>query len=177
MLRVSRAFTLIELLTVVAVLAILAALVIGAGRRATETGRIARTQAALAALGAALEGYKRQYGDYPRTADAAQLLQALVGKVDPQLRDLHPDGRVQLDVALFTYDPPADPEENANVRLIDPWGQPYHYVYKTNISPWTNPGYVLCSAGPDGRLDATLLAGGRLNPDAPDNLDNINAPN
>lgn len=177
MLRASRAFTLIELLTVIAVLAILAGLVIGAGRRASETGKIARTQAELAALGAALEGYKRQYGDYPRTADPAQLLQALIGKLDPRMDTLSPAGRVQLDVALFTYDPPADPEENANVRLIDPWGQPYLYVYKVPLTGWSNPGYVLCSAGPDGRLDATLLAGGRLNPDAADNLDNINAPN
>lgn len=177
MLRASRAFTLIELLTVIAVLAILAGLIIGAGRRASETGKIARTQAELAALGAALEGYKRQYGDYPRTADAAQLLQALVGKLDPLMRDLHPDGRVQLDVALFTYDPPADPEENANVRLVDPWGQPYVYIYKKQMSPWGRPDYVLVSAGPDGRIDTTLLAGARLNPDAADNLDNIHAPN
>ena len=47
-------FTLLELLAVIAIIAVLSGIVIGAGRRASESGKVARAKAELAALGAAL---------------------------------------------------------------------------------------------------------------------------
>ena len=80
------AFTLIELLTVITIIGILAGIVIGVGRRAGESGREARAKVELAAITTALESYKRQYGDYPRTNSGAALLQALVGCDNDALR-------------------------------------------------------------------------------------------
>jgi prepilin-type N-terminal cleavage/methylation domain-containing protein len=67
-----RGFTLVELLTVIAVLAILVSVGIGAVRGARERANIARARAELVALVAALEEYKRLYGDYPQTGEFMQ---------------------------------------------------------------------------------------------------------
>jgi len=66
------AFTLLELLTVIAVTAILAAFAIGAIRGANERANIARARSELAALATALEEFKRLYGDYPQTGEFTQ---------------------------------------------------------------------------------------------------------
>jgi prepilin-type N-terminal cleavage/methylation domain-containing protein len=65
-------FTLLELLTVIGVLAILAAFSVGAVRGAKERANIARARSELAALVTALEEYKRLYGDYPQTGEFQQ---------------------------------------------------------------------------------------------------------
>jgi len=70
--RRSRAFTLVELLTVMAIIAILVSIGIGAVRGASQRAAIARGKADLAALATALEEFKRHYGDYPQLAEFAQ---------------------------------------------------------------------------------------------------------
>ena len=61
------AFTLLELLAVISLSAILAGIMLGVGRRASEAGKVARAKAELAVLSAALESYNHTYGDYPQT--------------------------------------------------------------------------------------------------------------
>jgi prepilin-type N-terminal cleavage/methylation domain-containing protein len=63
-------FTLLELLVVIALIATLSSLLLGAGSYAFESGRISRTRAELAAWSAALEAYRTAHGDYPRSLDA-----------------------------------------------------------------------------------------------------------
>lgn len=166
------AFTLLELLAVIALLAVLTGLVIGAGRRAGETARTARSRGELAVLGAALETYRRDHGDYPRTNDSTQLLQSLLGRLDPQGASL--TGRALIEPAKFTTADGLDPDTNPSAVLVDPWDRPYHYAYKSQ-SPWDNPGYVLYSAGPDGRATGSLRFGGFMDEAADGNADNLNA--
>lgn len=179
-LRFPSAFTLLELLAVLAVVAILASLVLGSGRRATESGRIARTRAELAALSAALESYRRQHGDYPRTSDNATLVQSLIGKLGPAGAALPTAGHPHLEVAKFNValasapDSPVDPFSNPAAVLLDPWDRPYRYAFRTQ-TPWTNPSFVLYSVGPDGTDNATLLAGGFVDGTAAANADNLHA--
>jgi general secretion pathway protein G len=170
-----RAFTLIELLTVITIIGILSGIVIGVGLHASESGKVARAKVELAAISSALEGYKRQYGDYPRTNISAELLQALVGKLGPTRITLNPQGRVLLDLALFNTDVAGDPLTNPALSLADPWGHAYSYAYKIPGSTWTNSSFVLYSIGTDGQDDATLANGGYPNRDAEHNLDNIYA--
>jgi prepilin-type N-terminal cleavage/methylation domain-containing protein len=66
------AFTLVELLTVIAVIAILTTISIGAVRGAKERAAIAQAKAELAALANALEDFKRLYGDYPQLGEFGQ---------------------------------------------------------------------------------------------------------
>ncbi len=157
-------FTLLELLSVITIIALLAGMAIGTGRRAAESGRIARARAELAVLGAALETYRRTHGDYPRTDDAAQLLRALLGRRGP-VADADIAGRALIEPDRFTI---------TGGVLLDPWGQAYVYAYKTT-APWNNPGFVLYSAGPDGRENRRLLAGGFPDAGAVENADNLPA--
>ena len=166
-------FTFVELLTVLAIIAILSAIVLGAGRRAVESSRIARAKAELATLGAALESYRRQYGDYPPTNEAALMLQALIGQRGPDLARVA--GRSRLDLALFKTAEARDPRTDASAVLIDPWRQPYRYVYRQPAAGWANPSFVLYSIGPDGVDQPDLAPGGFAATGAAANLDNLYA--
>ncbi len=172
--RACRAFTLLELLAVLGIIAVLAAIVIGVGRRASESGKAARAKAELATLGAALESYRLAYGDYPRTGDAAIMLQSLLGKKGPAGTTLPTAGRPLLETARFTFRNGADPFTDASAVLLDPWERPYVYAYKS-VTPWTNPSFVLYSAGPDGLDTPTLLAGGFPDVATAGNADNLHA--
>lgn len=173
-------FTLIELLAVLAIVAILTSIVLGSGRRVVESGKAARAQAELAALSAALESYKLQHGDYPRTGDNAVLVQSLLGQLGPAGTPLASAGRVEIEVAKFTFgvatasNTSVDPFTNTAALLVDPWGRSYRYAYKS-ASPWTNPSFVLYSVGSDGADAPALLAGGFADTTATANADNLYA--
>ncbi len=118
--RRSHAFTLIELLTVIAIVAILIAISLGAISGVKERASLVRARSELAALAAALEDYKRLYGDYPQLGDftqapatpagtagpgimttQAKLFNCLTGVLGPRGLD-RLNGPVFLDVGKFT---------------------------------------------------------------------------
>ena len=167
-----RAFTLLELVTVIAIIAMLTGLAIGAGRRASAASHGARAKTELAVLAAALENYQRMYGDYPRTDDTAVLLQSLVGHRDALGHLIA--ARSLIEVARFTTGESRDPFTDAAAVLVDPWDRPYRYSYKTQ-EPWNNASYILYSIGPDGRDSGVLLAGGFVDPAPQENADNLYA--
>ena len=65
--RRTHAFTLLEMLTVMAILAILSGFAFGIVRGTKQRANIARAKAELSHVVQALEEYKRYYGDYPQT--------------------------------------------------------------------------------------------------------------
>lgn len=188
----SSAFTLLELLAVITIIAILVGIVIGVGRRASEAGKTARAKAELAALGAALETYKRTYGDYPRvspdslgtdTGSGQALYAALNGQRGPQPASANfpMRQRVLLEKSRFALAHPAAADDAVNA-LLDPWGNPYRYAYNPGAA-WRNSSFVLLSAGPDGSATLPIPADGiidaayeaMLSDGRPLNLDNIYA--
>lgn len=177
-------FTLLELLAVIAIIAVLTGIVIGVGRRASESGKIARAKAELAVLSAALESYKRQYGDYPQagttnralTSSPAQLndanvrlFHALTGSLGPTLRPV--EGRSWIELAKFTLEEGQFSQQVASATLapnalLDPWGNRYVYYYRDTGSgtAWTAQSYVLYSVGPDGAAASATEANCHLAP-------------
>lgn len=200
----TRAFTLIELLTVISIIAILSAISLNVIKGVKERSAVGQAKAELASLSQALEMYKLQYGDYPQTGMAAattftapvaavsttsvqyMFFNALSGKLGPTLAPLT-NQKFFVDLARFslfgtaTANMPTATGSAVENAFLDPWGQTYIYYYKTaGSSTWTAPSYVLFSVGPDGeKADTDLTSAGVVNYDAsamdPKNLDNIYA--
>jgi len=136
--------------------------------------------AGLQAIATALESFKLKYGDYPwlgedtespsEVGNAEELFNVLTGRWMMYSEDPNEDGSIDsvevglppsgrsatpfLPTTSMTVDDDTDPS-----RFLDPWGNPYRYYYveegqPSNKDDWNNPGYILLSAGPDGRHEA-----------------------
>lgn len=160
----TRAFTLIELLTVISIIAILSAISLNVLKGVKERSAVGLAKAELASLSQALEMYKLQYGDYPQvsagtwtgvTTNETRLLQALIGKFGPTGVPI--TEKPFIETSKFTTS--ADPYivgNAATATLQDPWGNNYYYLYKS--SGWTTPSYILMGTGPDGYSYGTTVA-------------------
>jgi type II secretion system protein G len=138
------AFTLIELLVVVAIIAILAALTLGTLGYVNRKGAESRARAEVAALSAAIDSYKLEFGSYPASNT---LYGELVG-------DTNATGGAMVNTNGKTFFEPTGQIVDTNVtprRFIDPWGSPYNYTTNatnnigffdlwTSNNATTNPG-------------------------------------
>lgn len=116
----SSAFTLIELLIVIAVISVLAGLVLGAASSVQKKGARSRAEAEIAAIAAALENFKADNGDYPLNNNPNNCL-ALITNLMPS-----GGGKVYYEFkSKWT---------NATLGALDPFGNAYCYIY-TNGSP------------------------------------------
>lgn len=188
-----RAFTLIELLTVMAIIGILAGITFGVVRGVQERAAISQCRTELAALAQALESYKKQYGDYPQTGASAgnpaatatvtsvegYLFNALLGKIGPKLDPIQ--GKQFTEASKFSLQTTNSPTPGNSTSVvnafIDPWGKLYLYYYRKNdagVPVWKQSSYILLSAGPEGNLGITVSAAGVIaetdNTKAADNL-------
>lgn len=127
--RANRGFTLVELLLVLVILGILAALVLPKFTGRTEQARVTAAQTQISTFGTALDAFEVDTGSYPRGQDG--LMQLLVQPADvtgwrgPYLKSDIP---------------------------LDPWGHPYAYEFPGKLNP---SGYDIRSAGPDGQFGTT----------------------
>lgn len=121
-------FTLIEILVVVAVLSILAALVAPNifGHLGTAKDAAARSQMEM--IGAALDAYRLDNGRYPTTAQGLEALRN-PPTIEPQPRNWR------------------GPYLRREVPM-DPWDYPYTFVSPGEVNPG---GYDLLSYGADGQ--------------------------
>jgi general secretion pathway protein G len=105
------AFTLIELLVVIAIIAILAALTLSTLGYVNRKGAESRARAEVAALSAAIDSYKLDFGGYP--ASQTNLYRELTGQ-----------GTVNTNKVYFE----PTPGMATNNKFVDPWGADYNYV-------------------------------------------------
>ncbi len=119
-------FTLVELLLVLVILGILAALVLPKFSGRTEQARMTAAQTQISTFKTALDAFEVDTGNYPRGQDGLQ--QLVVQPSDIQnWRGPYLNGEIPL----------------------DPWGHPYVYEYPGRINA---SGYDISSAGPDGQM-------------------------
>ena len=124
-----KGFTLIEILVVVIIIGILAALVIPKYAGRTEQARNAATKTQIDTLfSSALDMYEADNGNYPSTEQGLQAL-----RVQPNTEPVPKNWK--------------GPYLKKDVPL-DPWGKPYVYTYPGTHNPG---GYDLYSLGPDGQ--------------------------
>ena len=123
--RTNGGFTLIEVMVVVVILGILAAIVVPRIMSRPDEARVVKAQQDIRAIGAALDLYKLDNFSYPSTD---QGLEALV-KRPVQL----PSGAKWRDGGYLAKVP------------VDPWGNPYQY-----LRPGQHGEYDLYTLGADG---------------------------
>ena len=111
--RRAGAFTLIELLIVVSIIAILAGLTLSTLGYVNRKSAESRARTEVVALSSAIENYKLDVGSYPPAAD---LYNELIGQGSIN------DGKV------FFEPPPGMVNTNVKPRVfVDPYGQTYNY--------------------------------------------------
>jgi general secretion pathway protein G len=113
------AFTLIELLVVIAIVAILAALTLSTLGYVNKKGAESRARSEVAALSAAIDGYKLEFGSYPGSNNLVTELTA----------------RGPLNTNRVFFEP--SPGILTNNQFVDPWGSPYNYT----TEPSNNVGF------------------------------------
>ncbi len=127
--RLRPGFTLIEILVVIVVISVLAALVAPNVFRHVGTAKEAAARSQIEMLGAALDAYRLDNGKYPSTA---QGLDALWQLPTAEPRPLNWRG----------------PYLRKNVPA-DPWGNPYVYLSPGEVNV---QGYDLVALGADGQV-------------------------
>lgn len=165
------AWTLLEILMVMSIIAILAGMSFGIATGSRRRAAVARAEIELGVLASALEAYRSHYGAYPwipdplptgLTENGEILFNALAGKLGPRGAVLKTtlagdSGRAFVDLSRFNLASEASsnlPTHAGGVvtnSFVDPWGNPYAYFYRdeANENLWVTQHYLLFSDGPD----------------------------
>jgi len=123
----ARAFTLIELLLVITIISVLAAVVVPRFFGRSREARITATrQTIVGTFGIAMDLFEQDVGRYPTSEEGLQVLIQ-----EPQVRNWR--GPYLKSVAV----------------PMDPWGNPYRYSYPSELTD-SEFLYDIVSAGPDG---------------------------
>jgi len=157
------ALTIIEMLVVIMVIFILAALVLAASSYVQNKGARARAETEIAALSAALESYKADNGIYPRDAAKTDSVNPAASPVPAtasqflyeQLSGDTNDDRTPEAKSYFAFRPnmllPAPPSTGNITAIRDPFGNPYGYstAKAAGAAFGNNPTYDLWSTAND----------------------------
>ena len=117
------AFTLLEILTVIAIIVVLASLTFGGMSYYDQKMKYSRTEVLIASIEQALEDYKSDNGAYPNGTDTKAVFTALYG-----------DGS---NVYLSTLNPDfLGKQKNVDAgEIIDAWGNKLGYAHPGSMNP------------------------------------------
>jgi type II secretory pathway pseudopilin PulG len=158
--KTTDAFTMIELLVVMAVIIILAGLIFAASSYVQNKGRRARAETEIAALSAALENYKADNGVYPSDPTKTDGVDPILSPTPAgaslflyeKLSGDSNDDRVADTASYFSFKPnqlsPADPTQPV-AFIQDPFRNSYGYSTARAANPagtiGNNPSFDLWS--------------------------------
>ena len=166
------AFTLLEILTVIAIIAVLASLTFGGMSYYGDKMKYSRTEVLIASIERALEDYKSDNGFYPQNVGATsfteQVYVALYG--DGALTRNAATGVVTITTApngtpnnttyLATLNPTfkgkqSNVESSSPYCIVDAWGERLRYRHNKLAAQMANPSndFDLISLGPNGNGD------------------------
>jgi prepilin-type N-terminal cleavage/methylation domain-containing protein len=127
-----RAFTLIELLVVITVIAILAGLVLSTAGYVQKKSARSRAEAEIAALSAALESYKVEYGAYPSNSAAGSNGSLVLYKALAYSNaDFNPNGKIFMEPTRSML---AGTNAISTTHFVDPFGNAYEYRTGSNAT-------------------------------------------
>ncbi len=150
-----RAFTLIEILVVIGIIAILAGMGMSVAKPVMEKGKKSRASAEIVAFESALERYKADNGDYPLSevspdpetegdptsesyiAASRTLFQALCGRKNYKEAA---EGQIYFEARVTQVDKNSRISTEEETYLVDPWGNAYGY-HKNEANAGMNPGF------------------------------------
>jgi len=130
-------FTLIELLVVITIIAILAGLVLSTAGYVQKKAARSRAEAEVAALSAALESYKVEYGMYPSNTSAGSAgSKILYQSLAVSNATNNPTGKIFFEASKSIK---GDTNSLTDSWFIDPFGTSYEYrSYSTATNNGTN---------------------------------------
>lgn len=156
-------FTLLELLTVVLIILVLAGVLVGVAEYLRARSSVNTARAQLAALGAAIEAFKADNGYYPTSTIYRISARGLAEVTNSWLlcaQLTQPKPYLKTDSGMIT-------KQHGLTVLRDPWGNPWNYFRPVTNEPWQTvnlpnkasyvlgglvniASYDLWSYGPDG---------------------------
>ncbi len=137
-----KGLTLVEILVVIAIMLLLAAILLPVIHRARMKAVVVKTKALIASLEAALSLYESDFGDYPHWQEKGNriLLELLQGPVENQ-QWKGPYLRIKKE----------DLDESGNI--VDSWKTALRYRYPQTEQPEVP--FLLLSAGPDKKFETS----------------------
>ena len=162
----ARGFTLVEMLTVITIIVILAAMTLGSLQYVKDKQAREKTRVQVQLLCKSIEDYKLDNGAYPTATTSNELYKALFWDTDSNGKG------ADQDTLQKTYCAELDPLQKkqgwvqgtgANATIIDPWFN--EFIYRTGTTSW-NPDFDVWSKGKDGKTNLTTKS-------APENKDDI----
>ena len=120
-----RAFTIVELLVVIGVIAILVALLFPAIKAQMESARTEEMRAQLEIFRAAIEMYQGQFADFPTSAGPGD--NAGIEVMLACLRSTEGGGPFILERKIRNW--LDDTDGDGRQELVDPWGNPWIYFH------------------------------------------------
>lgn len=146
------AFTLMELLTAMVIITVLAGLVLATSRYVQDKGRRTRAEAEIAAISVALQNYKADNGTYPSDPARTELVdpsvfpppaEASLYLYEKLAGDSNHDRNAETHT-YFSFKPdqlsPADQTHNV-IFIRDPFGNSYGYSTAKAANPADSIGY------------------------------------
>ncbi len=151
-----KGFTLVELLVVVAIIGILAAILVPNVRQNLERAKVAKTKALISSLEYALAAYKNDFGQYPPSFDLQGLFIALTEQAktpyepdadeirrykrgeDLYADEANPSASDFLRSALNSAGVPAEglvAQLDEEFIFVDAWNRPIYYISSDDYNP------------------------------------------